>query len=80
MPPAIPQLSAGEHIYIINSNTPFGQFVVGFSYKIILSTPRRIVLVVVSIFVAIGAFYWLRDPLTAEVSHLLSACISEPCS
>lgn len=32
----------------------------------------RIVLVVVSIFVAIGAFYWLSDPLTAQVSFLAS--------
>lgn len=32
----------------------------------------RIVLTAVSIFVAIGAFYWLRDPLTAEVSFMSS--------
>jgi len=32
----------------------------------------RIVLVVVSICVAIGAFSWLSDPLTAEVSFLAS--------
>ncbi|XP_023337759.1 nuclear envelope phosphatase-regulatory subunit 1-like [Eurytemora carolleeae] len=32
----------------------------------------RIVLVAVSIFVAIGAFYWLSDPLTAQVSFLNS--------
>jgi len=32
----------------------------------------RIVLVVVSIFVAIGAFYWLSDPFTAQVSFLSS--------
>lgn len=32
----------------------------------------RIVLAVVSSFVAIGAFYWLRDPLTAEVSFVSS--------
>lgn len=32
----------------------------------------RIVLVVVSVFVAIGAFYWLSDPLTAQVSFFNS--------
>jgi len=32
----------------------------------------RIVLVVISVFVAIGAFYWLSDPLTAQVSFFNS--------
>jgi len=36
----------------------------------------RIVLVVVSIFVAIGAFYWLSDPLTAQVVDPLTAQVS----
>jgi len=32
----------------------------------------RIVLAVMSVFVAIGAFYWLSDPLTAKVSFINS--------